>query len=224
MPSKSSATPRFKAVALDMMGVVYPVGDDLRELILPFLRSEGCTLPDDHAIDAYRACSGVNVHRMKTLPARWHGAETAIFWTHLGYEAPHEAIEARLMRVYSLTPGALDFLELLKANGVPTFSVSNDVGPWAKVRRIALGIDEFFAGSVVSGELGVQKPEPAIYQALAKLLSCAPSDCLFVDDRAANVEGAVREGFAGALFDARGHETYDAVPDFKALTRYVGLE
>jgi hypothetical protein len=36
-----------KAGALDAMGVIFPVADDLRDLLIPCLRSKGSTAPDE---------------------------------------------------------------------------------------------------------------------------------------------------------------------------------
>ncbi|MGE0057314.1 MAG: HAD family hydrolase [Dehalococcoidia bacterium] len=201
---------RFKAVALDMMGVVYPIGDDLRGLIIPFLKSEGCDLPDQAFIDAYRTCYK-------------GGGNAEFFWQSLGYTPPYDEIESLLLHEYQLTFGAVEFLEALRVQDVPVFSLSNDVAEWASRRRKLHGIDDYFSGAVISGEIGVPKPEPAIYQALIDRLPCAPEECLFVDDRPSNLDGAAREGLATVLFGAAGHETHDAAADFEALTAYVGL-
>ena len=40
-----------KAVALDAMGVIFPVADDLRELLIPFIRSKGSATPDEAIIE-----------------------------------------------------------------------------------------------------------------------------------------------------------------------------
>ncbi len=76
----------FKAIALDMMGVVYPIGDDLRDLIIPFLRREGCALPEQDLIGAYRR--------------GYRGEPPAHFWQALGFDPPFTDIETRLMKLY----------------------------------------------------------------------------------------------------------------------------
>ena len=50
---------------------------------------------------------------------------------------------------------------------------------------------------VISGEVGMRKPEPAIYLHTAKLLGLPPEQCVFVDDLAPNVRGAVAVGMVG---------------------------
>lgn len=57
-----------------------------------------------------------------------------------------------------------------------------------------LGIDDSFDAVFNSAELGVAKPEPALFAAVLDSLGVAPGDCLFVDDSARNVEAATTAG------------------------------
>jgi epoxide hydrolase-like predicted phosphatase len=50
---------------------------------------------------------------------------------------------------------------------------------------------------VISGEVGMRKPEPAIYLHTAALLGLEPPECVFIDDLAPNVRGAVDIGMVG---------------------------
>ena len=55
--------------------------------------------------------------------------------------------------------------------------------------------------AVLSYEVGADKPEPAIYEALrVRLRDVPPERALFVDDRADNVEGALKAGFDAMQF------------------------
>jgi epoxide hydrolase-like predicted phosphatase len=60
--------------------------------------------------------------------------------------------------------------------------------------------DEIFDAVVISGEVGMRKPEPAIYRYAAEQLGVAPEACVFVDDLGANVKGAVGVGMVGVKF------------------------
>ena len=66
------------------------------------------------------------------------------------------------------------------------------------------GWDELFDVTVISGEVGLRKPEPAIYELCARQLDVPASHCVFVDDLAPNVRGAAAVGMVGVL-----HRTYD---------------
>ena len=53
---------------------------------------------------------------------------------------------------------------------------------------------------MVSGEVKLLKPDPAIYFLALDRFRLRPDEALFVDDRAINVEGAEAVGMKGHLF------------------------
>lgn len=57
--------------------------------------------------------------------------------------------------------------------------------------------DALFDGVVISGEVGIRKPDPEIYALAAREVGVPPEQCVFVDDIAANVRGAVAAGMVG---------------------------
>ena len=58
----------------------------------------------------------------------------------------------------------------------------------------------FFDDYVLSYELKLLKPDPAIYAEAARRAGCAPCECVFIDDMEVNVKGAVEAGLAGILY------------------------
>jgi putative hydrolase of the HAD superfamily len=61
-----------------------------------------------------------------------------------------------------------------------------------------------FDAIVISGEVGLRKPEPEIYRYAAEQLGLTPNQCVFVDDMKHNVVGAQAVGMAGVH-----HTSYD---------------
>jgi putative hydrolase of the HAD superfamily len=59
------------------------------------------------------------------------------------------------------------------------------------------GWAEMFDAVVISGEVGMRKPEQRIYQHTADLLGVTPQECVFVDDLPVNVAAAVASGMVG---------------------------
>ncbi|MBC8091079.1 MAG: HAD family phosphatase [Pseudonocardia sp.] len=57
--------------------------------------------------------------------------------------------------------------------------------------------DLLFDAIVISGEVGLRKPERAIYQLAADRLGVEPAECVFVDDLPPNVRGAAAAGMVG---------------------------
>ena len=56
-------------------------------------------------------------------------------------------------------------------------------------------------GHILSYEVGALKPAPEIYRAALARAGCRAQECLFIDDIAANIEGARREGIDGIVFE-----------------------
>lgn len=66
---------------------------------------------------------------------------------------------------------------------------------------------------VVSAEERISKPDPEIYRRTSARLVIEPVACLFVDDREANVEGALAVGMSAIRF----HSSRDTVPQVRRL-------
>lgn len=64
--------------------------------------------------------------------------------------------------------------------------------------------DTLFDVVVISGEVGLRKPDPAIYALAARDLGVPASECVFVDDIATNVRGAVEAGMVGVHHQETG--------------------
>jgi putative hydrolase of the HAD superfamily len=58
---------------------------------------------------------------------------------------------------------------------------------------------ELFDVVVISGEVGMRKPEEAIFLHAARALGLAPAECVFIDDMQANVTAAAALGMTGVL-------------------------
>ena len=67
------------------------------------------------------------------------------------------------------------------------------------------GWDEMFDVVVISGEVGMRKPEPEIFHHTLRLLGVQAAECVFVDDLAHNIEAAVAVGMVGVH-----HSSYEA--------------
>jgi putative hydrolase of the HAD superfamily len=77
--------------------------------------------------------------------------------------------------------------------------------------------DELFDAVVISGEVGMRKPEPEIYHYTLQALECAPQETVFVDDLPVNVRAAARLGIVGVQ-----HRSYEETVD--ELETLFGLE
>ena len=87
-----------------------------------------------------------------------------------------------------------DALLRARAHGLRTALLSNSWGTEGYPRE---RWDEMFDAVVISGEVGLRKPQPEIYRYTADQLGVVPQACVFVDDLAHNVRGATAVGMAG---------------------------
>jgi HAD superfamily hydrolase (TIGR01509 family) len=53
---------------------------------------------------------------------------------------------------------------------------------------------------VLSGEVGVDKPDPRIFRITAERLDVAVKDCILIDDSILNIKGAVESGLIGVYY------------------------
>lgn len=67
----------------------------------------------------------------------------------------------------------------------------------AKIREIA-GYDGF-DDEVLSCEVGLKKPDPAIYQKAIEVAQCRPEECIFIDDKESNLVPARALGIVTIL-------------------------
>ena len=85
-------------------------------------------------------------------------------------------------------------LKTLKAAGRPVYALSNFARvKFAVAQRMFPVLDEFDA-CVVSGHVGVAKPDPRIFRILFDRVGRSPTELLFIDDSLANVRASEAAG------------------------------
>jgi putative hydrolase of the HAD superfamily len=83
-----------------------------------------------------------------------------------------------------------------RRSGIRTGLLSNS---WGDDRYDRAQLAELFDAWVISGEVGMRKPDPAIYALIAERLGLAPEACVFVDDLPGNLKPAAALGMATVL-------------------------
>ena len=59
---------------------------------------------------------------------------------------------------------------------------------------------ELFDDVIISGEVGVQKPDPEIFMLACKRLTISPTELIFVDDSANSLKSSKTVGYAPLLY------------------------
>jgi FMN phosphatase YigB (HAD superfamily) len=76
---------------------------------------------------------------------------------------------------------------------------------------------------VLSGDVGMRKPDADIYLHTASLLDLPPAACVFVDDLVVNVRGAVRAGMVGVHHRSAAETTAELAVLFGSALPADGL-
>lgn len=96
--------------------------------------------------------------------------------------------------------GSVAVLEELHQKGVPLYAITNWNGATFRATRNRFDFLNLFHDIVVSGDEGLLKPEPAIFELLAKRNGIDLQDSMFIDDSMKNVEGSEAVGMKGHHF------------------------
>ncbi|SHK29062.1 putative hydrolase of the HAD superfamily [Pseudonocardia thermophila] len=170
-------------------------------------------VPSTGVLPALAAEIGVELERLTAAywPGRLAydlGGDDTAYWTGVLRAldvAPEPQLITRLTALDAAKWSALPaqsarLISGLDADGVRLGVLSNAPAPLAAAVRAAewsRRIDVL----VFSAEVGLAKPDPAIYAAADEAYGTAPQDVVFFDDRPANVEAARAHGWAAHVWE-----------------------
>jgi putative hydrolase of the HAD superfamily len=185
----------IRAVIFDFGGVLCfpPTEQQLSEA------AELCGLPVDAFVEAF--------WRKRREYDRGH--DTTAYWQDIADSAGRtfdDTMVAEMVRreidFWSrFDDRVLNWVSQLRKTGYGTSILSNLPRPLGERLREIPGFLDPFAQVTFSYELGIIKPERAIYDYAVEGLGVHPSEVLFLDDRPENVEGARAAGLHAALFN-----------------------
>ena len=88
--------------------------------------------------------------------------------------------------------------------------------------RRRYGLESLIDPWIVSGDLGIRKPEPAIFQILLARTGLSAENCMFVDDRAEMLDMAWKLGFETVHFGNKpGADIHSRVSSFAELGELI---
>ena len=97
-------------------------------------------------------------------------------------------------------PGMPDFLRRLHGAGYPLFGITNSSAEKFPLLRGKFPFLHLFSRILLSGEAGVNKPDPRIFQLFLDRTGRKKEEILFTDDTGANVASARRLGWDAVRF------------------------
>lgn len=130
------------------------------------------------------------------------------FWQKFAQDSGLRLTDAQLAELNRLDarmwtaqdPAMVAWQQKLKQHGIRTAILSN-MGDtvMASIEREFAWIGNFDV-LVWSYQLGIAKPDPAIYRHTLEKLGVTPDEALFIDDKQVNIDAALALGMRGMLF------------------------
>lgn len=181
------------------------------------------TSPLTETIAAWLAAEDVNPDAYRLVMREWvqqaddgdgeinpvHGLETGTLTpgefelrlagrlrTRAGAAVPADGLLTRMFLAFEPVEPMYDALRKARTGGVRTCLLSNS---WGNTYPRDL-FDQTFDVVVISAEVRLRKPDPAIFHHALDLIGLAPQECAFVDDIEDNVRAAEELGIAGVLY------------------------
>jgi len=183
----------IRAVVLDIGGVlevlddgVFPEPFERRHGLAPGSVAAACDWPADPTTGWMTAAE---------TRAHWQG--------RLGLtDAQVDELVADQWRWYvgTLDRRLFDWFAGVRERGLKASIVSNS-GPGAREAERHHGFEAVVDDLVYSHEVGLKKPDPAIYALAASRLGVQPGEVVFLDDTPACVDGACAAGWHGVLHE-----------------------
>ena len=187
----------MKGLLVDYGGVLTSnVFDSFRQ----FCRNEG--LAEDAFVELFRSNPDARVELRRVETGEIAEDE---FSRRLGGLLGVTDNEGLIDRLFAGMRPDLPMVEAVRrarAAGIRTGLVSNSLGEGRYDRST---FSELFDGVVISGEVGMHKPQPEIFELGAERAGLPPAECVFVDDLRENCEGAEAVGMTAVLH--RGSDT-----------------
>lgn len=184
-----------KWVFFDVMGVIFIVGDDTNDLLVPFVQEINQNISVEKINKAYIEASLGNI-------------SSRDFWLSMEINNNYEATEKKYLdNKLKLDRCILSvFKELFSRYNIGL--ISNDVSEWSSYLREKYDLNKYLNFSVISGDVKCRKPQKQIYEYALKQAKCSPKECVFIDDRLKNLYPALELGMNVIKFNRDEEDDY----------------
>ena len=160
------------------------------EAELEFFLAEVCTSPWNLSMDEGRTFADAIAEKQQA----WPDYREAIGWWETRWE---EMLQGPIQET-------VDLLGELKDQGHPLFALTNWSAQTFPRARERFAFLSWFREIVVSGEVGLVKPDPAIFRLTLARCGLRAEDTVFIDDALPNVEAARSLGLDAIAFTGPG--------------------
>lgn len=101
----------------------------------------------------------------------------------------------------------VEYVRLIRASGLATGIITNNVVEFRDHWRGMLPVEELFDFVIDSSEVGVRKPDPAIFERALAVAGLSPQQVIFLDDFEGNTIAASALNIRSILVDGDGAKT-----------------
>ena len=190
--------PAFEALIVDYGGVLTTSIQDSMQV---FANEEGIELQDLARIALAAYVEGdddlVTAFETGRISEEDFSLQFAQRLAHeTGKEIDPERFVARMFGGVRLEEGMLETVAATREARFKTALLSNSWGLSGYPRE---RFSDLFDVVVISGEVGMRKPQPEIFRFTAEKLGVDPSACVFVDDHPGHLKAALAEGMTTVL-------------------------
>jgi HAD superfamily hydrolase (TIGR01662 family) len=102
----------------------------------------------------------------------------------------------------SIRKGMPELVNSLKRKNYKVALLTNQNAEVADFLSKRFALDSMFSTQIVSGKVGIKKPDPRIYSHALKRINVKPENAVFVDDKVENLIGANKAGIRGVKFES----------------------
>ena len=169
-------------IFLDAMGVIYVVGDDTNDLLVPYVQQKNSQNSREYINEVYMDASLGKITSDK-------------FWEKMNIQGfqTSDLCEEYLDSCLVIDKDFIEVARKLKKN-YNIAMLSNDVSEWSLFLRNKFGLEEVIDAFIISGDVGVRKPDEKIYQIALDKVNATARDSVFIDDRKKNLRPAKNLG------------------------------
>ena len=203
---------RYEALVLDFGGVMTT---SLEDAMAAFALSNGIEMQHlvRAALSAYMGAEDDLVTDFETgqlSEADFSIAFAARLEEYSGVRIEHDGLVAGLFEALDLEEDMFELVERAKEGGYKTGLLSNSWGmglyPIERIRQL-------FDVVVISGEVGLRKPDPDIFKLTVEKLGLEAAACIFVDDHPGHLKAAQEAGMTTVLHKSPAQ----SIPEVEAL-------
>ncbi|HLN40896.1 MAG TPA: HAD-IA family hydrolase [Acidimicrobiales bacterium] len=208
-----TSAPLIRAVVFDVGGVL--VDWDPRYLYRTMIA-------DEEAMERFltEVCT-LEWHAQHDLGASYEDTIPALAAAHPQWAHEVRAWGERFVEMYGgVFEGTVALLADLRRRRLPLIASTNwGAQSWAQAKA-RYGFLRWFDGALVSGEVGVAKPDPAFFDLLVDTFGLQPAETFYIEDNLVNLKAAAQRGFVTHHFvssqtlaaELRRHRLIEAEP------------